>query len=110
MEVGHHHSVKPGIIFGAIATEAGLDAEHIGRIDILTDHSLVDLPTGMPKDVFRDLKKARVCGQRLDISLLSGTGRKQPSEKKKPVRKARPAGKKKASRKTKKKKPARKKK
>jgi ATP-dependent RNA helicase DeaD len=107
VEVGHQHSVKPGNIVGAIANEAGLDAEHIGRIDIQTDHSLVDLPTGMPKDVFRELKKARVCGQRLDISLLSGTDRKQPSEKMKPVRKARPAGKKNAQRKTRKKKPAR---
>jgi ATP-dependent RNA helicase DeaD len=110
VEVGHQHSVKPGNIVGAIANEAGLDAEHIGRIDIQTDHSLVDLPTGMPKDVFRELKKARVCGQRLDISLLSGTGGKQPSERKQPARKTRPAGKKKAPRKAKKKKPARKKK
>ena len=110
VEVGHQHSVKPGNIVGAIANEAGLDAEHIGRIDIQTDHSLVDLPSGMPKDVFRDLRKARVCGQSLEIKLLSETGRKQPQESKKPARKAKPAGKKKAPRKAKKKKPARQKK
>ncbi|MCU7857433.1 MAG: DEAD/DEAH box helicase, partial [Candidatus Thiodiazotropha sp. (ex Lucinoma borealis)] len=46
IEVGHEHEVKPGNIVGAIANEAGLDAQHIGHIDIRTDFSLVDLPAG----------------------------------------------------------------
>ena len=70
IEVGHQHDVKPGNIVGAIANEAGLDGRHIGRIDIRTEFSLVDLPQGMPNEVFQDLRKARVCGQRLDISRL----------------------------------------
>ncbi len=70
IEVGRQHDVKPGNIVGAIANEAGLDGRYIGRIDIETDYSLVDLPEGMPKEVFQDLKKARVCGQRLNISRL----------------------------------------
>ncbi len=68
LEVGHTHGVKPGNIVGAIANEAGLDGEHIGRIDIHDDYSLVDLPLGMPKEVFHDLKKTWVCGQRLGIT------------------------------------------
>ncbi|MCU7878236.1 MAG: DEAD/DEAH box helicase [Candidatus Thiodiazotropha sp. (ex Lucinoma borealis)] len=75
IEVGHEHEVKPGNIVGAIANEAGLDAQHIGHIDIRTDFSLVDLPAGMPNDVFQDLKRAWVCGQRLNISKLE-TARK----------------------------------
>nr|VFK52189.1 MAG: ATP-dependent RNA helicase DeaD [Candidatus Kentron sp. TUN]VFK52684.1 MAG: ATP-dependent RNA helicase DeaD [Candidatus Kentron sp. TUN]VFK53237.1 MAG: ATP-dependent RNA helicase DeaD [Candidatus Kentron sp. TUN] len=78
IEVGHQHNVKPGNIVGAIANEAGLDAKHIGAIDIHTEFSLVDLPTGMPKDVFQDLRKTRVCGQRLNLSRLG-----QPEKKKK---------------------------
>jgi ATP-dependent RNA helicase DeaD len=70
IEVGYQHQVKPGNIVGAIANEAGLDGRHIGRIDIHTEFSLVDLPLGMPNEVFHDLRKARVCGQRLDISRL----------------------------------------
>ena len=70
IEVGRQHDVKPGNIVGAIANEAGLDGRYIGRIDIEADYSLVDLPEGMPKAVFQDLKKARVCGQRLNISRL----------------------------------------
>ena len=68
LEVGHNHDVKPGNIVGAIANEAGLDGEHIGQIEIEAEFSLVDLPAGMPKDVFMDLKKVRVCGQPMDIS------------------------------------------
>jgi ATP-dependent RNA helicase DeaD len=77
IEVGHRHDVKPGNIVGAIANEAGLDAEHIGRIDIHTEFSLVDLPAGMPQDLFQDLRKARVCGQRLDISRPERPGKKK---------------------------------
>ena len=68
IEVGHDHGVQPGNIVGAIANEGGLDAEHIGRVQIEQDHSLVDLPKGMPKEIFRDLRKTWVCGQTLKIS------------------------------------------
>ena len=78
IEVGHAHDVKPGNIVGAIANEAGLDAQHIGHIDIHAEFSLVDLPKGMPDDIFQDLRKVWVCGQRLAISRLD-----QPERKKK---------------------------
>jgi ATP-dependent RNA helicase DeaD len=68
IEVGHDHGVKPGNIVGAIANEAGLDAKHIGRVDIRDDHSFVDLPDGMPSDVFKHLKKVWVSGQQLRIT------------------------------------------
>jgi ATP-dependent RNA helicase DeaD len=75
--VGHQHHVKPGNIVGAIANEAGLDAQHIGHIDIHSDFSLVDLPVGMPNDVFQDLKRAWVCGQRLNIARLKSSGKQK---------------------------------
>lgn len=70
IEVGHNHDVKPNNIVGAIANEAGLDSQHIGRINIYDDFSVIDLPEGMPKDVFSDLKKVWVVGKQLHISLL----------------------------------------
>jgi ATP-dependent RNA helicase DeaD len=85
VEVGHHDKVKPGNIVGAIANEAGLDSEHIGRIQIFDDHSLVDLPEGMPRDVFSELQKAWVVGKQLRISKLGGekrTARKGAKPKK----------------------------
>ncbi|SVA29066.1 uncharacterized protein METZ01_LOCUS81920 [marine metagenome] len=71
LEVGHIHEVKPGNIVGAIANEAGLDSQYIGRINIYDDYSVIDLPDGMPKDVFNDLKKVWVAGQQLRISNIS---------------------------------------
>ena len=82
IEVGHSHGVKPGNIVGAIANEAGLDGEHIGPIDIGPDFSTVDLPLGMPKDIFMDLKKVRVCGVPMKISRYDESG-KAPAPKKK---------------------------
>lgn len=71
IEVGHNHKVKPGNIVGAIANEAGLDSHNIGRIDIYDDYSLVDLPKGMPSEIFYELKKVWVSGQQLKISRLA---------------------------------------
>ncbi len=70
IEVGHNHDVKPGNIVGAIANEADIDSKYIGQISIYDDHSLVDLPEGMPKALFRSLKKVWVSGQQLKISRL----------------------------------------
>jgi ATP-dependent RNA helicase DeaD len=68
IEVGHAHGVQPGNIVGAIANEAGLEGRYIGHIDIREDHSFVDLPEGMPTEIFRSLKKVRVRGVELRIT------------------------------------------
>ncbi len=70
IEVGHMHGVKPGNIVGAIANEAELDSKYIGRIDIHDDHSILDLPDGMPKPLLMHLKKVRVAGQALRLQKL----------------------------------------
>ena len=68
IEVGSEHGVKPKNIVGAIANEAGLDSQFIGAVEISYQHSIVDLPDGMPKEIFRHLRKVRVCGRQLLIS------------------------------------------
>ena len=88
IEVGHDHDVKPGNIVGAIANEAEIESEYIGRIEILDDHSIIDLPEGMPKEIFKHLKTVWVCGQRLRISRLNqadrASSKKQRSRKRQP--------------------------
>jgi ATP-dependent RNA helicase DeaD len=79
LEVGHNHEVQPNNIVGAIANEAGLDSQHIGRINIYDDYSVIDLPEGMPKDVFSDLKKVWVAGKQLNISLLKNDRKSRSS-------------------------------
>jgi len=89
LAVGHKHEVMPGNIVGAIANEAGLESKHIGVINIYDDYSTVDLPDGMPKEIFNDLKKARVVGQKLDIS-REGGDKPVASKKRKPRKKKKP--------------------
>ena len=80
IEVGSVHGIKPGNIVGAIANEAGIEGVHIGRVDIREDHSFVDLPEGMPKEVFKDLQKVRVVGRELRISRVSEKPPKPPRD------------------------------
>jgi ATP-dependent RNA helicase DeaD len=76
IEVGHNHGVKPGNIVGAIANESGIDGDHIARIRIQDDYSTVELPAGIPKELFEELKKVRVAGQQLNISKMSEGAKK----------------------------------
>jgi ATP-dependent RNA helicase DeaD len=80
IEVGSHHGIKPGNIVGAIANEAGIEGVHIGRVDIREDHSFVDLPEGMPKQIFKELQKVRVVGRELRISRVSEKPPKPPRD------------------------------
>jgi ATP-dependent RNA helicase DeaD len=81
IEVGHAHGVKPGNIVGAIANETGIDGDHIARIKIQDDYSTVELPAGMPKALFEELKKVRVAGQQLNISKMGeGSGSRRAAK------------------------------
>lgn len=68
IEIGSNHGVKPGHIVGAIANEAAIDGEYIGRISIYDEYSTVDLPLGMPNDRLKILKKTRINERMLKIS------------------------------------------
>jgi ATP-dependent RNA helicase DeaD len=67
VEVGHRDRVKPGNLVGAIANESGLEGRMIGRIQIFETHSLVDLPKGMPENVFNSLRRLKVMNRELQI-------------------------------------------
>ena len=73
IEVGRVHGAEIKNIVGAIANEAGIESKHIGRISLQDDHSTVDLPEGMPNDLFQQLRKVWVCNKQLDISLMNGS-------------------------------------
>jgi len=89
IEVGHAQEVKPANIVGAIANEAGIDSQYIGRIQIFDEHSFVDLPQGMPKEVFMHLKRVWVGKKQLNI-VLEGSGK--PKDGSKPASKVRKPG------------------
>jgi ATP-dependent RNA helicase DeaD len=88
IEVGHQHEVRPGNIVGAIANEADIDSKFIGKIEIFDDFSLVDLPEGMPQEVFEHLQKVWVAKRMLNITRYEGaTSERKRSFDKKPGKK-----------------------
>jgi len=68
VQVGHQDQLKPGVLVAAIANASGLTGKHIGRIEIYQGFTTVDLPEGMPRDVFEDLYNTKVCNRSLQIS------------------------------------------
>ena len=70
IEVGKDHNVKPTNIVGAIAGEADLDGAYIGAISIFDDYSTVDLPEGMPKEIFDQLRSVQIMGRSIRLTLL----------------------------------------
>ncbi|WP_444926823.1 DEAD/DEAH box helicase [Microbulbifer sp. TRSA002] len=89
IEIGREQGVRPGSIVGAIANEVDLDSSYIGRIEIYNDFTTVDLPQGMPKEVFQHLKKVRVSGKpmkitRFDEAAVKSKGKPKGKSKFKP--------------------------
>ena len=74
IELGRNQDVKPGSIVGAIAGETGMDGSVIGQINIQQDHTFVDLPADLPKEMMRDLQKTRIGGDRIMIKSTSEGG------------------------------------
>ncbi len=69
LEVGKEHGAKPGDIVGAIANEISLDSSYIGQISLHERHTIVQLPKGMPKKSFEQLKRVKIRRQSLEISV-----------------------------------------
>jgi ATP-dependent RNA helicase DeaD len=80
IEVGKQHDTKPGNIVGAIANEAGIDSDFIGRIKIYDTYSTVDLPEGIPDDLLRHLKKIRVSGEKINLSKMTDFSAVKPNK------------------------------
>lgn len=68
VEVGHAHGVRPGNLVGAVANEAQLGSKQIGRIEILDDHALIDLPEDLAPEMLMHLKTVWCAGQQLRIT------------------------------------------
>ncbi len=71
IEVGRRDGVKPGNIVGAVANEAGIDGQFIGPILIHDHYSFVDLPEGMPRDIYQSLRRTWVAGKPMQLARVN---------------------------------------
>jgi ATP-dependent RNA helicase DeaD len=76
--VGHQDGVKPGQLVGALANEGGIEGSRIGRIDIRTAFSVVELPSSLPASILAKMARARVAGRPLEISEDGGAPERAP--------------------------------
>ncbi len=67
VQVGSVHGLRPQNLVGAIANEADLNSRFIGKIEIFDKYSTVDLPMGMPVEMFKTLSKVKVCNRPLNL-------------------------------------------
>jgi len=67
LDVGQKHSVSIDAIKVILVEVSGVDKKRIGRIDIRNYYSLVDLPEGMPADIFQLLAEEEINQRQLKI-------------------------------------------
>jgi ATP-dependent RNA helicase DeaD len=85
ISVGHRHRVTPAQIVGAIANEGGLDRSTFGKIDIKTDHSIVELPPRLPRKTLEALAGTRIGNRLIELRKLpAGAPRERPAKGRKP--------------------------
>ena len=70
LDIGSQHQVDAEQIQAVLIAESGVDKKRIGKIDIRNDHTLVELPEGMPADIFQILSEASIGNRKLAIKRI----------------------------------------
>lgn len=80
LDVGTQHNVTREQIQAILIEESGVDKKRIGRIDIRHNYALVELPDGMPADIFQLLSEATIGDRKLAIKRVKSNSRRRPRE------------------------------
>lgn len=67
LDVGRKHEVSVEKIKQVLIEVSGVDKNRIGRLDVRNYYSLVDLPEGMPADIFQLLAEMEINQRKLNI-------------------------------------------
>lgn len=78
IEVGREHGVQVKNIVGAIANEADISSKFIGDIRLHDQHSTVQLPQNMPKDVLDHFQKVFICKRPMGMTISQDQGPAEP--------------------------------
>lgn len=79
LDVGCQHNIDPEQLLAVIIEESGVDRNRITRLEIRDNYTLVDLPDGMPADIFQLLSEAHIGEHRLNIKRVKPNRRKLKS-------------------------------
>ncbi len=81
MEVGRMHDVLLEEIKTVLVEVSGVEYNRIGRIEIRNHYTLVDLPDGMPADIFQLLSETEISRQKLSLKRIKLQKRTQRRRK-----------------------------
>lgn len=70
LNIGSEHQIQQEQIEQVLVQESGVDKKRIGKIDIRHNYTLVELPEGMPADIFQILSEATIGDQKLAIKRI----------------------------------------
>jgi ATP-dependent RNA helicase DeaD len=80
IEVGRNDGIEVRHIVGAIANEGDISSRYIGNIKLFDDHSTIELPKGMPKELLQHFTRTRVLNKPMNMQFV-GEGKSQPQDK-----------------------------
>lgn len=83
LEVGRKHQILLEEIKNVLIEVSGVEKKQIGRVDVRHHYTLVDLPYGMPADVFQLLSETEIQQQKLNIKRIK-THRRYNNQQRKP--------------------------
>lgn len=67
LDIGRKHAVTQDDIKDVLIEVSGVDKKRIGRLDIRNYYTLVDLPDGMPADIFQLLAEVEIKQRKLNL-------------------------------------------
>jgi DbpA-like RNA binding protein len=70
LDVGSKHSLQAEMLKDLLVAESGVDRNRIGKIDIRHHYTIVELPDGMPADIFQVLADLEIDQQKFNIKRL----------------------------------------
>jgi ATP-independent RNA helicase DbpA len=68
---GRKDKIRPGDILGALTKEAGLNADMIGKIDILTLHAYVAIEKSQAQKAYDHFKNGKIKGKKIGVEYLA---------------------------------------
>jgi len=80
IDVGRRDGVQAGDLVAVLSQEAGLDRRYIGRIDIKDGATFIELPQGMPRQLYRELKKLQFSGKPTHFTRVSPRSHHRPDK------------------------------
>lgn len=76
LDVGESSRISVKHIVGAITERAGISSKDIGKVEVFSDQSILDVSSDCVEDVLAAMKGGKICGKPVNCSLFAESTRK----------------------------------